>query len=157
MLRYKGMLFFLAVERLLSLLIEVNWIWQLNFHWSCWISSKKYFWSIFSSFQNARETKIRNIFIATKPCERTKGATSKHVLSVSNKLIQNRWNIERRTKPIQLPRSLFLQSHLLFLRKEYFIIATEIERLRILILLCFGKCVELNLFKLEDQNNSRSS
>ena len=35
-------------------------------------------------------------------------------------------------------------------------IATEIECSRILILLYFGKYVELNLFKLVDQTNSRS-
>ena len=61
--------------------------------------------------------------------ERTKGATLKHVLSVSNKLIQNRLNIERRTN--QLPRSVFL-SFLLFLRIEFCVAATEIERFRIL-------------------------
>ena len=37
-------------------------------------------------------------------------------------------------------------------------IATEIQRSRILVLLCIGKYVnvELNLFKLADQNNSRT-
>ena len=38
-------------------------------------------------------------FHLNKARERTKGATSKHVLSISNKSIQNRWNIKRRTKP----------------------------------------------------------
>ena len=73
------------------------------------------------------------------------------MLRSSNKLIQNRSNIDREQN--QLPRS-YILSFLLVLRIEFCVIATEIERLRILILLYFGKYVELKLFKLADQNNS---
>ena len=55
----------------------------------------------------------------------------------------------------QLPRSLFL-SFLFFLRIEFCVIAAEIKRLRIRVILYIGKYVELNLIKLPDQNNSRT-